>query len=316
MRAARHGAPPFRLNGAAVSTRSGYIAIIGRPNVGKSTLLNRFVGEKIAAVSPKPQTTRHRILGVCTQDGAQAVFIDTPGMGPARHKLGSYMARVAQAALAEADIVVWVCDPSRILPPDEKKIIEALKKINAPVYLIINKTDTVDKRKLLPIIDTYRRVYSFKEIFPVSALGNDQIDALMASLFAGLPEGPFYYPEDTLTDQPERTLLAEIMREKALAYMQEEIPHGLAVEVTDMKTRKGARQVVDANVVFYCEKESHKAMLIGKDGAMLKKIASAARRDAQKQLGTALNLTTWVKVKKNWRNDEAQLRHLGYGPGN
>lgn len=294
--------------------KSGFVSLVGRPNVGKSTLMNLFVGEKISIVSNKPQTTRNKIRSILTRDEYQIVFIDTPGIHKPATKLGGYMVKSAEDALNEVDAVLYLVEPSGISAGDAA-ILERLQKVDSPVFLVINKTDLTDKPALLTVIDAYRKRYDFTEIFPVSALKADNTQALLDTVVRCLPEGPMYFPDDIITDQPERQILAEIIREKALYFLQEEIPHGLAVEIMSMHTRED-RELVDTEATVYCEKDSHKAIIIGKNGAMLKRIGSAARRDAEALLGSPLNLQLWVKVKKNWRDNDFLLKNFGYDPKN
>ncbi len=291
--------------------RSGFVALIGRPNVGKSTLINLFIGEKIAIVSNKPQTTRNKIRCILTGGGFQIVFIDTPGIHQPATKLGDFMLKSAVDALNEADAVIYMVEPRPNIHEGDKAILERLKNVKTPVFLAINKTDAADKPGLLKVIDAYRGEYNFAGIVPISALKADNTAELLEEVKKILPEGPQYFPEDMITDQPERHIVAEIIREKALAFLQDEIPHGLAVEIETMRAR-GEGGLVDIESVVYCEKESHKAIVIGKNGAMLKQIGSAARKDAEMLLGSPINLQIWVKVKKNWRDNSALLKNFGY----
>jgi len=293
---------------------SGFVALIGRPNVGKSTLMNLFVGEKISIVTNKPQTTRNKIRSILTGEDYQIIFIDTPGLHQPKTKLGDFMVKSATNAMGEADAVIYMVEPREKIHEGDKDILQNLAKINAPVFLAINKVDTVDKPSLLKIIDQYRSEYSFKEIIPLSALKGDNTQALLTAIRSILQEGPMFFPEDQITDQPERQITAEIIREKALTFLQEEIPHGLAVEITGMKSRgegdDGA--IVDVGATIFCEKESHKAIIIGKKGDMLKRIGSTARRDIENLLGSPIFLELWVKVKKNWRDSDFLLKNFGY----
>lgn len=291
--------------------KSGFVSIVGRPNVGKSTIMNLLIGEKIAAMSHRPQTTRNKIKTILTTDDFQAVFIDTPGLHTPKSKLGDYMVKSAENALKEVDVVLYVIEPFCEIKRSDKDIIERLKEVKAPVYLIINKIDTVEKPEILKVIDAYRKELDFKEILPFSALKGTNADELKNLIKKGLPEGPKYYPDDMITDQTERQLAAEIIREKALFLLNEEIPHGIAVEVTAMKKRDDEAMVdVFANV--YCEKPSHKGIVIGKNGDMLKKIGTKARIDIERLLGMKVNLKLWVKVKRDWRDKEALLNEFGY----
>lgn len=289
--------------------KSGFATLIGRPNVGKSTLMNCLIGQKIAITSNKPQTTRNRIQTVYTSKEGQIVFLDTPGIHKAKNKLGDYMVNVAQRTIAEVDVVLWLVEPSNFIGAGEKHIIEQLKKANTPVILVINKIDTVKKEELLGFIDTYRKEMEFAEIVPVSALKKDNTEELLKCIMKYLPYGPAFYDEDTVTDQPERQIVAEMIREKALRCLEEEIPHGIAVTIEKMKQRE---HIVDIDATIICERDSHKGIIIGKQGAMLKKIGSAARRDIEAMLESKVNLQLWVKVKKDWRDSDFLLKNFGY----
>ena len=291
--------------------KSGFVTLIGRPNVGKSTLMNRLIGQKIAITSHKPQTTRNRIQTVYTSQEGQIVFVDTPGIHKAKNKLGEYMVSVAERTLREVDVILWLVEPSDFVGPGDRHIAERLKKVNTPVILVINKTDTVKKEELLPFIDTYRKIHDFDEIVPVSALKGDNTDVLIQQIFKYLPYGPSFFDEDTVTDQPMRQIAAELIREKALRCLDEEIPHGIAVSIESMKTRSGGK-VTDIEAVIICEKDSHKGIIIGKQGAMLKKIGSAARYEIEQQLEHIVNLQLWVKVKKDWRDSDYLIKNFGY----
>ncbi|MCI9622954.1 MAG: GTPase Era [Lachnospiraceae bacterium] len=291
--------------------KSGFVTLIGRPNVGKSTLMNRLIGQKIAITSHKPQTTRNRIQTVYTSQEGQIVFVDTPGIHKAKNKLGEYMVSVAERTLREVDVILWLVEPSDFVGPGDRHIAERLKKVNTPVILVINKTDTVKKEELLPFIDTYRKIHDFDEIVPVSALKGDNTDVLIQQIFKYLPYGPSFFDEDTVTDQPMRQIAAELIREKALRCLDEEIPHGIAVSIESMKTRSGGK-VTDIEAVIICEKDSHKGIIIGKQGAMLKKIGSAARYEIEQQLEHKVNLQLWVKVKKDWRDSDYLIKNFGY----
>jgi GTP-binding protein Era len=293
--------------------RSGFVSLVGRPNVGKSTLMNLFVGEKVAIVSHKPQTTRNKILSILTQPEYQIVFLDTPGIHKPATKLGRYMVKSAEAALNEVDAVLYLTEPIKKIPAGDTAILERLRGVDSPVFLVINKIDTVSKPDILNVIDAYRDIYPFREIFPVSALKADNTDSLLAAVADLMPEGPMYFPGDMITDWPERRIVAEMIREKALLYLQEEIPHGLAVDVFEMRKRE-EKDMVDVSAYIYCERESHKAIIIGKGGASLKRIGAAARRDAELLLGSPIYLQIWVKVKKNWRDNDFLLRSFGYDP--
>ena len=297
--------------------RSGFVALIGRPNVGKSTLMNLFIGEKISIVTNKPQTTRNKIRSILTGEDYQIVFIDTPGIHKPTTKLGRYMVKSAHTALNEADAVILLVEPREKIHDGDKEIIEGLANVQTPIFLGINKVDTVDKPGLLKVIEAYSKLYPFKEIIPLSALTGENTQALLTSLRSVLAPGPMYFPEDQITDQPERQITAEIIREKALTFLQEEIPHGLAVEITGMKSRSKDPDnepdaIIDVGATIFCEKDSHKAIIIGKKGDMLKKIGSAARRDIENLLGSPIYLEIWVKVKKNWRDSDFLLKNFGY----
>ena len=287
--------------------KSGFVTIIGRPNVGKSTLMNRMIGQKIAITSNKPQTTRNRIQTVYTDmDRGQIIFLDTPGIHKAKNKLGEYMVNVAEKTLNEVDVVLWLVEPSNFIGAGEQHIAEQLKKVKTPVILIINKMDMVEKDKVLEFIDTYRKIYDFAEIIPTSALRGQNIDDVIDSIFKYLPYGPQFYDEDTITDQPERAICAEIIREKALHALNDEVPHGIAVAIDQMKTRKGG--IVDIDATIVCERDSHK----GKQGSMLKKIGTNARYEMERLLDTKVNLKLWVKVKKDWRDSDFLIKNFGY----
>ena len=292
--------------------KSGFVALIGRPNVGKSTLMNHLIGQKIAITSKKPQTTRNRIQTVYTCDEGQIVFLDTPGIHKAKNKLGEYMVDVAEKTLKEVDVILWLVEPSNFIGAGERHIAEILEKVNAPVILIINKTDTVEKDKILEFIDTYRKLFQFAEIIPCSALRHQNTDDIIPSIFKYLPYGPQFYDEDTITDQPMRQIVAEIIREKALHALDAEIPHGIAVAIDRMKTRPGKNPIVDIDATIICERESHKGIIIGKQGAMLKKIGSNARYELEQMLEQKVNLKLWVKVKKDWRDSDFLVKNFGY----
>lgn len=290
---------------------SGFVSLVGRPNVGKSTLMNRLIGEKIAIISNKPQTTRNRVQSILTKDDFQIVFIDTPGIHKPRHKLGEFMVKSAETTLNEVDAVLMLIEPAdRVLEAD-KLIIEKFSKIKSPIILVINKVDSTDKERVFKVIDNYRKLYDFAEIVPISALEGTNTDELLEVIKKYLPEGPQYFPSDMITDQPERQIAAEIIREKALRLLQEEIPHGIAVEIMEMKKRPEGN-MVDVRATIYCEKDSHKGIIIGKHGAMLKKIGTNAREDIQKLLGSPIYLDLWVKVKKDWRDNDFLLKNFGY----
>lgn len=289
--------------------KSGFVTLIGRPNVGKSTLMNCIIGQKIAITSNKPQTTRNRIQTVYTSEEGQIVFLDTPGIHKAKNKLGDYMVTVAEKTLSEVDVILWLVEPSNFIGAGERHIIEQLKKGKTPVILVINKIDTVKKEQLLEYIDTYRKEYDFSEIVPVSALKAENIKELLKCIMKYLPYGPAFYDEDTVTDQPVRQIVAELIREKTLRLLSEEIPHGVAVSIESMKYKKN---IVDIEATIFCERDSHKGIIIGKNGVMLKKIGSMARRDIEDLLEKQANLQLWVKVKKDWRDSDFLLKNFGY----
>lgn len=294
------------------SFKSGFVTIIGRPNVGKSTLMNHLIGQKIAITSNKPQTTRNRIQTVYTDmQRGQIVFLDTPGIHQAKNKLGEYMVTVAEHTLGEVDVILWLVEPSNFIGAGEKHIIGQLKKVNVPVILIINKVDTVEKERVLQFIDTYRKAFEFAEIIPASALRGQNMDTVLDMIFKYLPYGPQFYDEDTITDQPERAIVAEIIREKALHALDDEIPHGIAVYIDRMKERRG-QNIIDIDATIVCERDSHKGIVIGKGGAMLKKIGSNARFEIERLLDSKVNLKLWVKVKKDWRDSDSLMKNFGY----
>ena len=293
------------------SYKAGFATLIGRPNVGKSTLMNHLIGQKIAITSNKPQTTRNRIQTVYTSDEGQIVFLDTPGIHKAKNKLGNYMVGVAQRTLSEVDVVLWLVEPTNYIGAGEQYIIEQLKKVKTPVILVINKIDTVKKEEILTFIDTYRKELDFAEIVPVSALKGDNTDTLIQCIMKYLPYGPAFYDEDTITDQPMRQIVSELIREKALRCLDEEIPHGVAVSIESMKYRK---HICDIEATIVCERDSHKGIIIGKGGSMLKKIGSSARPDIEDLLEMQVNLQLWVKVKKDWRDSDFLLKNFGYNP--
>ncbi|MDO5336543.1 MAG: GTPase Era [Eubacteriales bacterium] len=294
------------------NTKSGFVAIIGRPNVGKSTLMNHLIGQKIAITSKKPQTTRNRIQTVYTCDKGQIVFLDTPGIHKAKNKLGEYMVQVAERTLREVDAILWLVEPTTFVGAGERHIAEQLPSVGVPVILVINKVDTVDKEQILPVIDTYRRLCDFAEIIPCSALRGTNTEDITECIFKYLPYGPMFYDEDTITDQPQRQIVAEIIREKALHALDEEIPHGIAVAIDRMKARPGRGNLIDIEATIICEKDSHKGIIIGKQGAMLKKIGSNARYELERMLEAKVNLRLWVKVKKDWRDSDFLIKNFGY----
>jgi len=289
--------------------KSGFVTLIGRPNVGKSTLMNYLIGQKIAITSNKPQTTRNRIQTVLTREEGQIIFVDTPGIHKAKNKLGNYMVNVAERTLNEVDVVLWLVEPSTFIGAGEKHIAARLKKVKTPVILVINKVDMVKKEEVLLAISAYKDIYDFAEIIPVSARNGNNADELIREVFRYLPYGPQFYDEDTVTDQPERQIVAELIREKALHCLNEEIPHGIAVVIDSMK-KKGKIMHIDA--VIICERDSHKGIIIGKQGNMLKKIGSTARYEIEKMLEMQVNLKLWVKVKKDWRDSEFLMKNFGY----
>ncbi len=296
-----------------MSLKSGFVTIIGRPNVGKSTLMNYMIGQKIAITSNKPQTTRNRIQTVYTDpQRGQIVFLDTPGIHKAKNKLGEYMVDVAEHTLQDVDVILWLVEPSNFIGAGERHIVDMLKKVTTPVILVINKLDTIAKKEeLLQFIDAYQGIYEFDEIIPASALRGENVDDVVDSIFQYLPYGPMFYEEDTITDQPQRQIVAEIVREKALHALDEEVPHGIAVVVERMKQRKG-HPLMDIEATIICERDSHKGIIIGKNGVMLKKIGTNARYEIEKLLEEKVNLKLWVKVKKNWRDSELLLKNFGY----
>ena len=292
-------------------TKAGFVALVGRPNVGKSTLMNHLIGQKIAITSNKPQTTRNRIQTVYTDGRGQVVFLDTPGIHKAKNRLGNYMVRVAESTLKDVDAVLWLVEPTTYIGAGERHILEQLKRCRLPVILVINKIDTVPKDAVARAIDVYRREMDFSEIVPVSALRSNNTDTLLTSIFRYLPYGAPFYDEDTVTDQPQRQIVAELIREKALRCLEEEIPHGIAVAVERMQWKES---IVEIDATIICERDSHKGIIIGKQGSMLKKIGSQARRDIENMLESQVNLKLWVKVKKDWRDSDFLLKNFGYNP--
>ena len=290
--------------------KSGFVTLIGRPNVGKSTLMNHLIGQKIAITSRKPQTTRNRIQTVYTDKESQMIFLDTPGIHKAKNKLGEYMVNVAERTLTEVDVILWLVEPDEKVGPGDAIILEKLKKIKTPVILIINKIDTIDKGAVGNLITMWKKQHSFKAVIPVSALRSVNTDTVLEEIRKYLPEGPMYYDEDTVTDQPIRQITAEIIREKALRRLEDEIPHGIAVTVDVMKVRKDGIWQVDASII--CERDSHKGIIIGKQGSMLKSIGIDARKDIELLTGGQVNLKLWVKVRKEWRDSDIQLKNFGY----
>lgn len=291
--------------------KSGFVTLIGRPNVGKSTLMNTLIGQKVAITSNKPQTTRNRIRTVLTTEEGQIVFVDTPGIHKAKNKLGEYMVNVAEGTLKEVDVILWLVEPSTFIGAGERHIAEILRKVKTPVILVINKIDTVKREEVPAFIDAYRKILDFAEIVPMSALKGTNRETLIELIYRYLPCGPMFYDEDTVTDQPLRQITAELIREKALKLLDEEIPHGIAVSIDIMKQRsRGNLWDIEATII--CERSSHKGIIIGKGGAMLKKIGSAARYEIEKQLEAKVNLKLWVKVKKDWRDSDFLIKNFGY----
>lgn len=293
------------------SYKSGFVTLIGRPNVGKSTLMNQVIGQKIAITSSKPQTTRNRIQTVYTQEDGQIIFLDTPGIHKAKNKLGEYMVTVAERTLNEVDVVLWLVEPTTFIGAGERHIAETLQRVKTPVILVINKIDTVKKEELLPVIAAYQKLVQFAEIVPVSAMNGENKENLIDTIFQYLQEGPQFYDEDTITDQPERQIVAELIREKALRLLNDEIPHGIAVSIEKMRERKGGN-IMDIEATIVCERDSHKGIIIGKKGAMLKNIGMKARTEIENLLDQKVNLQLWVKVRKDWRDSDMFLKNYGY----
>lgn len=291
--------------------RSGFVTLVGRPNVGKSTLMNHLIGQKIAITSNKPQTTRNRIQTVYTCEKGQIVFVDTPGIHKAKNKLGQYMVKAAQSTFKDVDVIMWLVEPTTYIGAGEQHIAEQLSHVNVPVILVINKIDKVRREDILACIEKYKDICSFSEIIPVSALKGDNQEDLINTVFKYLPYGPMFYEEDTVTDQPERQIVAELIREKALRCLDEEIPHGVAVSIEQMKKRKG-KKLIDIDATIICEKDSHKGIIIGKHGDMLKKIGSLARPEIEETLQSKVNLKLWVKIKKDWRDSDFLIKNFGY----
>ena len=289
--------------------KSGFVTLIGRPNVGKSTLMNYLIGQKIAITSNKPQTTRNRIQTVLTTDEGQIVFVDTPGIHKAKNKLGEYMVNVAEKTLNEVDVVLWLVEPTTFIGAGEQHIAKQLQRVKTPVILVINKVDSVKREEILPAIAAYKDIYDFADIVPVSARSGDNTDELLRVIMKYLPYGPQFYDEDTVTDHPERQIVAELIREKALHSLQDEIPHGIAVAIDRMKMQNKVMHI-DATII--CERDSHKGIIIGKQGSMLKKIGSTARFEIERLLDCKVNLKLWVKVQKNWRDSDYMMKNFGY----
>ena len=292
------------------TTKSGFVAIVGRPNVGKSTLMNHLIGQKIAITSNKPQTTRNRIHTVYTDERGQIVFVDTPGIHQAKNKLGEYMVNAAVKTFSEVDVILWLVEPSDYIGAGDQNIAKQLSRVKCPVILIINKTDTVPKEKIGTVIKAYRELMAFTDIIAVSALRSINTDQVIDAIMRCLPYGPMFYDEDTVTDQPMRQICAEMIREKALRLLADEIPHGIAVTIEKMTERDDGLFDIEANIV--CERETHKQIIIGKGGSMIKKIGSSARFDMEKMLEARVNLKLWVKVRKEWRDNELYLKNYGY----
>lgn len=296
-----------------IKTKTGFVTIIGRPNVGKSTLMNKLIGQKVAITSNKPQTTRNKIKTVYTDEQGQIIFVDTPGIHKSKNKLGEYMVNVAERTMSEVDVILWLVEPTTYVGAGEQHIVNQLKQTKTPVILVINKIDTIKKEEVLNYIAAYKDLLDFAEIVPVSAKTGNNTNELIASIYKYLPYGPLYYDEDTLTDQPMRQIVAELIREKALHALDDEIPHGIAVTIERMKERPDG-SVVDIDATIVCERESHKGIIIGKQGAMLKKIGSNARYEIEKMMEQKINLKLWVKVRKEWRDNDLLIKNYGYDP--
>ena len=298
--------------------KSGFVTLIGRPNVGKSTLMNNLIGQKIAITSSKPQTTRNRIQTVYTDEVGQIIFLDTPGIHKAQNKLGEYMDSVAERTLSEVDVVLWLVEPTTFIGKGEQHIAKLLEAAKTPVILVVNKIDTVEKGELLPVIDKYKDIVDFKACIPVSAVTGENKEDLLKTVFDLLPEGPMYYDEDVVTDQAERQITAELIREQTLRRLKDEVPHGVAVMVESMKEEKDTsvrhshKNIMNIEATIFCERDSHKGIIIGKKGAMLKEIGTNARHQISDLLGVKVNLNLWVKVKKDWRNSDSLMKNFGY----
>lgn len=291
--------------------KSGFATLIGRPNVGKSTLMNHLIGQKIAITSNKPQTTRNRIQTVYTSEEGQIIFLDTPGIHKAKNKLGEYMVTAAESTLKEVDVVLWLVEPSTFIGNGERHIAEQLRRAGVPVILIMNKIDTAEKSEISRFMEAYRPLLDFADMIPVSALWGQNLDRVIRAIFRYLPYGPKYYDDDTVTDQPKRQIAAELIREKALRCLEEEIPHGIAVSIERMREREDG-MIMDIEATIICERESHKGIIIGKGGTMLRRIGSQARREIEKMLEMQVNLQLWVKVKKDWRDSDFMIKNFGY----
>ena len=292
--------------------KSGFVTLVGRPNVGKSTLMNRIIGQKIAITSNKPQTTRNRIQTVYHDDRGQIVFLDTPGIHKAKNKLGEFMVNAAESTFKEVDLVLWLVEATTYIGQGERHIAQELKKSSAPVILVMNKIDKVRKDELLECMNAYKDILDFAEMVPVSAQNGENVDDLIETMFSYLEEGPQFYDEDTITDQPVRQIVAELIREKALRLLQDEIPHGIAASIDSMKERPGKNLFYDIDATIVCERDSHKGIIIGKQGAMLKRIGTAARKEIEDFLEAKVNLKLWVKVKKDWRDSDFLLKNFGF----
>lgn len=292
--------------------KSGFVTLVGRPNVGKSTLMNRIIGQKIAITSNKPQTTRNRIQTVYHDDRGQIVFLDTPGIHKAKNKLGEFMVNAAESTFKEVDLVLWLVEATTYIGQGERHIAQELKKSSVPVILVMNKIDKVRKDELLECMNAYKDILDFAEMVPVSAQNGENVDDLIETMFSYLEEGPQFYDEDTITDQPVRQIVAELIREKALRLLQDEIPHGIAVSIDSMKERPGKNLFYDIDATIVCERDSHKGIIIGKQGAMLKRIGTAARKEIEDFLEAKVNLKLWVKVKKDWRDSDFLLKNFGF----
>lgn len=298
--------------------KSGFVTLIGRPNVGKSTLMNNLIGQKIAITSSKPQTTRNRIQTVYTEEVGQIIFLDTPGIHKAQNKLGEYMDSVAERTLSEVDVVLWLVEPTTFIGKGEQHIAKLVETTKTPVILVVNKIDTVEKGELLPVIDKYKDIVDFKACIPVSAVTGENKEDLLKTVFDLLPEGPMYYDEDVVTDQAERQITAELIREQTLRRLKDEVPHGVAVMVESMKEEKDTsvrhshKNIMNIEATIFCERDSHKGIIIGKKGAMLKEIGTNARHQISDLLGMKVNLNLWVKVKKDWRNSDSLMKNFGY----
>lgn len=291
--------------------KSGFVALIGRSNVGKSTLMNRIIGEKIAITSNKAQTTRNRIQTVYTDERGQVVFVDTPGLHKAKTKLGDYMVNIAKRAIKDVDAILWLVEPNKYIGTGDEKVLEELNKVDVPKILVINKVDTVSRDDILEIIDLYAKRCNLDEIYPISALNGENVDELLSGIFNYIPEGHPFYEDDVLTDQPMKQIMSEYIREKALHYLDDELPHGVTVYIDQMKIRED-KSIWDIDATIVCERVSHKGMIIGKQGTMLKKIGQSARYDMEALLDAKVNLKLWVKVKKDWRDSDYLIKNYGY----